>query len=113
MKKLIIKPNCIKQKDENVEKIIEQWTSGSSVVVVPPGYDVEVVDDGRNEVAIYLDQEIEKRKAAVPKAAVEDSRKFKICNRCWWDEYRDGYHPNGNPCDSCILGKNFSPKNEE
>ncbi len=105
MKKLIIKPNCIKQKDENVEKIIEQWTSSSSVVVVPPGYDVEVVDDGRNEVAIYLDQEIEKRKAAV-----EDKRKFEKCKHCFWDEYRDGYHPNGNPCDSCIDGRNFSQK---
>lgn len=105
MKKLIIKIKGVTPKNETIEKIIEQWNSSSSVVIVPPECDVEVVDDGRNEITKFLDQEIEKRKAAV-----EDSRKFKICNRCFWDEYRDGYHPNGNPCDSCIDCRNYSPK---
>lgn len=64
MKKLIIKIKGVTPKDETIEKIIEQWNSSSSAVIVPSECDVEVVDDGRNEVAIYLDQEIEKRKAA-------------------------------------------------
>lgn len=115
MKRLIVKYNSIFREEERMgieAKIQKEWKEREAVFI-PKDCDYEIIDDGVNEAAIWLDQEIEKRKAAVPKAAVEDSRKFKICNRCFWDEYRDGYHPNGNPCDSCILGKNFSPKNEE
>lgn len=37
----------------------------------------------------------------------EDKHK---CKECKWDEFRDAQHPVGTPCDSCVKGKNFSPK---
>jgi uncharacterized protein with PIN domain len=65
MKRLIISKLNSNPYDTGLNKIIEQWESGQSIIVVPPEYVVEVVEDGRNEAAIWLDQEIEKRKAAV------------------------------------------------
>jgi hypothetical protein len=112
MKRLIVKYNSIFEETERMEieaKIRREWEERKAVFI-PDGCDYEIIDDGVNEAAIWLDQEIEKRKAAVPKAAVKDSRKFEKCNHCNWDKYRDGYHPNGNPCDSCIDGRNFSPE---
>lgn len=110
MKRLIVKYNSIYSVEERIDieaKIQRAWKEREAVFI-PGGCDYEIIDDGVNEAAIWLDQEIEKRKAAV-----EGKRKFEICKHCRWDEYRDGYHPNGNPCDSCMYGKNFSPKNEE
>jgi len=146
MKRLIVKYNSIYSVEERIDieaKIQRAWKEREAVFI-PEGCDYEIIDDGVNEAAIWLDQEIEKRKAAVEeegyyketceslqktivklneivqeqglklreyeKAAVEDRRKFEKCNHCNWDKYREGYHPNGNPCDSCIDGKNFSPK---
>jgi len=65
MKRLIISRLNLNPYDTGLKKIIKQWESGQSIIVVPPEYVVEVVDDGRNEAAIWLDQEIEKRKSAV------------------------------------------------
>lgn len=107
MKRLIVKYNFRFAETERMgieAKIQKEWKEREAVFI-PEGCDYEIIDDGVNEAAIWLDHEIEKRKAAV-----EDKRKFEKCKHCCWDEYRDGYHPNGNPCDSCIDGRNFSPK---
>lgn len=94
---------------DKIEAKAQKAWKEKEAVFIPECCEYEIIDDGVNEAAIWLDQEIEKRKAAVeaPKAA---DRKFAICNRCCWDEYRDGYHPNGNPCNSCIDCRNYSPK---
>lgn len=107
MKRLIVKYNRVIHREEmdKIEAKAQKEWKEKEAVFIPECCDYEIIDDGVNEAAIWLDQEIEKRKAAV-----EDSRKFKICNRCFWDEYKDGYHPNGNPCDSCIDCRNYSPK---
>ena len=44
-------------------KIQKEWKEGK-VVFIPVFCDYEIIDDGVNEAAIWLDQEIEKRKAA-------------------------------------------------
>ena len=41
---------------------------------------------------------------------IKTYEKQQKCKECKWNEYKNGYHPNGNPCDSCIDGKNFSSK---
>lgn len=112
MKRLIVKYNRVIRREEmdKIEAKVQKEWKEREAVILPECCDYEIIDDGVNEAAIWLDQEIEKRKAAVPKAAVKDSRKFEKCNHCNWDKYRDGYHPNGNPCDSCIDGRNFSPE---
>lgn len=66
MKRLIVKCNSIFREEEKMgieAKIRREWEEGK-VVFIPDGYDFEIVDDGVNEAAIWLDQEIEKRKAA-------------------------------------------------
>lgn len=85
MKRLIISRLNSNPYDTGLNKIIEQWESGQSIIVVPPEYVVEVVEDGRNEAAIWLDQEIEKRKAAVE----EKNLKFEGC--ITWKCPRCGY----------------------
>ena len=146
MKRLIVKYNRVIRREEmdKIEAKAQKEWKEKEAVFIPECCDYEIIDDGVNEAAIWLDQEIEKRKAAVEeeeyhketceslqktivklneivqeqglklkeyeKAAVKDSRKFEKCSHCCWDKYRDGYHPNGNPCDSCIDGRNFSPE---
>ena len=107
MKRLIVKYNRVIRREEmdKIEAKVQKEWKEREAVILPECCDYEIIDDGVNEAAIWLDHEIEKRKAAV-----KNSRKFDLCKHCFWDEYRDGYHPNGNPCDSCILGRNFSQK---
>lgn len=74
MKRLIVKYNSIFEKTERMEieaKIRREWEERKAVFI-PEGCDYEIIDDGVNETTIWLDQEIEKRKAAVPKAADEE-----------------------------------------
>ena len=76
MKRLIVKYNSIFREEERMEievKIRREWEERKAVFI-PEGCDYEIIDDGVNEAAIWLDQEIEKRKAAVeaPKAAVKE-----------------------------------------
>ena len=52
-------------------KIRREWEERKAVFI-PKDCDYEIIDDGVNEAAIWLDQEIEKRKAAAPKAADEE-----------------------------------------
>lgn len=66
MKRLIVKCNSIFREEEKMgieAKIRREWEEGK-VVFIPDGYDFEIIDDGVNEATIWLDQEIEKRKAA-------------------------------------------------
>ena len=51
--------NCVPELKQN----LYEWEEGKAVFI-PDGYDYEIIDDGVNEAAIWLDQEIEKRKAA-------------------------------------------------
>lgn len=76
MKRLIVKYNSIFREEDRMEieaKIRREWEERKAVFI-PKGCDYEIIDDGVNEAAIWLDQEIEKRKAAVPKAA--DKEKY-------------------------------------
>jgi hypothetical protein len=66
MKRLIVKYNSIFREEEKMGievKIRREWEE-KKVVFIPDGCDFEIIDDGVNEAAIWLDQEIEKRKAA-------------------------------------------------
>lgn len=66
MKRLIVKYNSILKEDGGMQleaKIQKEWKEGK-VVFIPDFCDYEIIDDGVNEAAIWLDQEIEKRKAA-------------------------------------------------
>ena len=79
MKRLIVKCNSIFREEERMgieAKIRREWEE-RKVIFIPDGYDFEIIDDGVNEAAIWLDQEIEKRKAEVPKAAVEEEEYHK------------------------------------
>ena len=65
MKRLIVKYNSIFEKTERMEieaKIRREWKERKAVFI-PDCCDYEIIDDGINEAAIWLDQEIEKRKA--------------------------------------------------
>ena len=67
MKRLIVKYNAIYSVEERIDieaKIQRAWKEREAVFI-PEGCDYEIIDDGVNEAAIWLDQEIEKRKAAV------------------------------------------------
>lgn len=67
MKRLIVKYNSIFRGEERMgieAKIQKEWKEREAVFI-PEGCDYEIIDDGVNEAAIWLDQEIEKRKAAV------------------------------------------------
>ena len=67
MKRLIVKYNSIFRETERMEieaKIRREWEERKAVFI-PECCDYEIIDDGVNEAAIWLDQEIEKRKAAV------------------------------------------------
>lgn len=87
MKRLIVKCNSIFREEERMgieAKIRREWEKGK-VVFIPDGYDFEIIDDGVNEATIWLDQEIEKRKAAVE----EKNLKFEGC--ITWKCPRCGY----------------------
>lgn len=67
MKRLIVKYNENLRIEERVDievKIQKEWKERKAVFI-PDCCDYEIIDDGVNEAAIWLDQEIEKRKAAV------------------------------------------------
>jgi hypothetical protein len=74
MKRLIIKYNRIIRLSERVEieaKAQREWEE-KRAVFIPECCDYEIIDDGVNEAAIWLDQEIEKRKAAVKDSRNEE-----------------------------------------
>ena len=77
MKRLIVKYNFHFAEAERMRievKIQKEWKEREAVFI-PKDCEYEIIDDGINEAAIWLDQEIEKRKAAVPKAADEERYK--------------------------------------
>lgn len=66
MKRLIVRQNSIPISEKDLEvkdKIQSDWEEGK-VILIPRWCDYEIIDDGRNEVAEFLDQEIKKRQAA-------------------------------------------------
>lgn len=77
MKRLIVKYNRVIRREEmdKIEAKAQKEWKEKEAVFIPECCDYEIIDDGINEAAIWLDQEIEKRKAAVPKAADEERYK--------------------------------------
>lgn len=66
MKRLIVKYNRVIRREEmdKIEAKAQKEWKEKEAVFIPECCDYEIIDDGVNEAAIWLDQEIEKRKAA-------------------------------------------------
>lgn len=87
MKRLIVKYNRVIRREEmdKIEAKAQKEWKEKEAVFIPECCDYEIIDDGVNEAAIWLDQEIEKRKAAVE----EKNLKFEGC--ITWKCPRCGY----------------------
>jgi rubrerythrin len=87
MKRLIVKYNRVIRREEmdKIETKVQKEWKEREAVILPECCDYEIIDDGVNEAAIWLDQEIEKRKAAVE----EKNLKFEGC--ITWKCPRCGY----------------------
>ena len=73
MKRLIVKYNRVIRREEmdKIEAKAQKEWKEKEAVFIPECCDYEIIDDGVNEAAIWLDQEIEKRKAAVENKKVK------------------------------------------
>ena len=65
MKRLIVKYNRVIRREEmdKIEAKVQKEWKEREAVILPECCEYEIIDDGINEAAIWLDQEIEKRKA--------------------------------------------------
>jgi hypothetical protein len=97
MKRLIVKYNRVIRREEmdKIETKVQKEWKEREAVILPECCDYEIIDDGVNEAAIWLDQEIEKRKAAVEEFCKNLNEEFDevdqfVCSEC--DIRLEGWH---------------------